>query len=326
MVIPVLKYIQILRIISEGPYNVNTIIRHTGKKNKGPILQALKKIEKEELIMREKDSQHSQYEYITLTKLGYDIVTLVNDFEKFKDGYYRLFEKLSHLPPIPKGHNTIDNYNMIKDDLKAKNWKEEDIDNYIDIIAGVNFYKTCVIRNISDIVTNRCLKLFINYKVGEIGRSILKHITHDVIDFKLYSLSEMINDIKNNDRLNNVQINDFQQLFEKSSLTDISRFYYFVASNFNEDFKESVVAYFNLISLSKRTIKTIMEEETNSNDIDRAIKKSENYSDIGEIFFTELAKKGLPYSTITSIFLSNIAKDYNPKPDSRFIKSVYNSL
>lgn len=237
-----------------------------------------------------------------------------------------MFEKISKFPPIFQGSNTVEKYNLIRDDLKAKNWKEEDIYIYIDFITGTNFFKTSIIRNISDIITNRCLNLFISYTIGEIGKSILKHITQDVIDFKLSNLSEFINDIKNKNELNNVQINNSKELFERSSLTDISRMYYAAPPIFHEDFKESVVTYVKLIKPSKSTMKTIMEEETNANDGDRAIKKSKNHVEFGEIFFTELAKKGPPYSTITSILLSNIATDYNAKPDSNFIKSVYKSI
>ena len=327
MIIPVSKYIQILRIISEGVYNVNTIVRHTGKKNKKPILQILKEITKEELIIREKDSQRPQYEYITLTKLGQNLIRLVEDFEQFKARYYHLIEKTSDIQPnIPSGANTVEDDNLIRDDLKVKDWKEEDVDNYMDFITGVNFYKTCIIKNISEIITNRCLNLFINYNVGEIGISILKHITNETIDFKLVNFHKEINNIKKNDQLNSIQINDLQKQFEKSSLTDIGRFYYTVLPNFNEDFKESVVSYIKLINPSENAIKTIKEEETSANDGDRALKKSKNHTDLSEMFFAELGKKGPPYSTIVSLLLSNIATDYNAKPDSRFIKSVYENL
>lgn len=238
-----------------------------------------------------------------------------------------MFEKFSNIQHGISNGLSLDNYNSIRDDLKAKNWKKEDIDNYIDFITGVNFYKTSVIKNISEIITNRCLNLFINYTVGGIGSSILKHITYDVIDFKLSNLSEAINDIKNQDQLYKNQINDLQEQFEKSCLTDISRLYYAPPPpRLYEDFKDSVVFYIKLINPSEHTIKTIMEEETNANDGDRAIKKSKNHTDLGKIFFTELGKKGPPYSTIASLFLSNIATDYNAKPDSTFIKSVYNSI
>lgn len=65
-------------------YNVNTIVKHTGKKNKGPVIHALKEIEKEKLIIRDRDSIYQQKEYIILTRLGQHIVALADDLKNLK--------------------------------------------------------------------------------------------------------------------------------------------------------------------------------------------------------------------------------------------------
>ena len=108
----------------------------------------------------------------------------------------------------------------------------------------------------------------------------------------------------------------------KVNFNGISSMYYHFPDIFYDDFKQSCSHYIKLIKPSKNTMKSIMEEENHVNDGDRAIKKSNNHFELGEIF-TELVKKGPPYGTISCLILSNVATDYNLEPDSNLIKDVY---
>ena len=86
-----------------------------------------------------------------------------------------MFKKFSEFPPIFELSNTVEKIrNSI---LKNQNWNQEDIKNYNDFISGLKFIKSIIVRNISDIIINRYINIFITFEVKHIGRLIIKQIS-----------------------------------------------------------------------------------------------------------------------------------------------------
>jgi len=315
--IPVTKYLKILSTILVEKKSVNVLTKITGYSFKPALTEKLKKLEEEKLVIRIKDPTHKQREFIELTEVGREIITFYCDILKVKNSYHILEQKFSEYNELGKKPEII-RINI----LKAKNWSQQDIENFNDFIIGISFIKSEIVRRITDIIVNRYVAIFLEFDIKNIGRLIIKKIFEEFIDFMNNDLIEFKNNHALSQKKQNIE--EFKKTIIKFT---IGNMYYHFPEIIYDEVKKLSIAYINLINPSKDTIKNLWEEENNIHDGDRSLKKSNNHFELGELL-TELSKKGPPQSTFSWLILSNISKDYkfNLEPDSKLIKDVYGSL
>jgi DNA-binding HxlR family transcriptional regulator len=313
--IPVLKYLKIMSIILEEKRGVNALIHITGYKFKPIITDKIKELEREKLVERVKDTDHKQREFIELTKYGREMITFYKNFEEIKNNYHLFIKKYSEYIELASKPENIRN-NI----LKSQHWNEEDIKNYNDFIAGLKFIRSVIIKNLSDIIINRYINIFVTFKVKDIGKLVIKKIFDEFIEFLTIDLSE----IKNEVLQKNQNIEEFKQTIIK---TTIGHTYYHFPDIIYDEVKKLGVAYINLVNPSKNTIKNLLEEENNIKDKERTVNKSNNHFDLG-VISTEIAKKEPVQGNINWLMISHLARDhkFSLDPDSKLIKDIYKSL
>jgi DNA-binding HxlR family transcriptional regulator len=314
--IPVSKYIEILSIILVEKKSINVLTHLTGYSYKPALTQKLKVLEEEKLVTRIKDPEHKQREFIGLTELGREIITFHKDLLKVKDSYHALIEKFSYYQKLANKPEEIRN-NI----LKTKNWSQKDIQNFYDFISGIYIIKGEIVRSVTDIIVNRYVAIFLEFELKDIGRLIIKKIFEEFVDFMNNDLIEFKNDPSLSQKKMNIE--EFKKTVIKNT---IGRIYYHFPALYTE-VKKLSIDYINLINPSDDIKKDLLEEENNTNDGERALKKSNNHFELGEIL-TKLAKEGPPQSAFSWLILSNVAKNnkFNLEPDSKLIKDVYRSL
>ena len=317
MDIPVNRYLDILSTILVEKRSINVLTRITGYSYKPALTDKLKVLEEEKLVKRTKDKNHKQREFIELTELGKEIITFYTDLKKVKDSYHTFIEKFSYYRELSNKPNEIRN-NI----LKTRNWSQQDIENFNDSRAGIYIIKSEIVRNITDIIVNRYVTIFLEFDVKNIGRLIIKKIFEAFIEFMNDDLIEFKDDPALSQKKQNIE--EFKKTIIKSTIGNM--YYHFPNAIYNE-VKKLSIAYINLINPSQNTISNLLEEENSADDGDRAFKKTNNHFDVGEIF-KGLAKKGPPQSAFSWLILSNVARNYKFKsePDSTLIKDVYRTL
>jgi len=138
----------------------------------------------------------------------------------------------------------------------------------------VNIFKSQIVQNITNIIVNRYVTIFINYKIKDIGRAITKKILEEFIDFINNDLVEFKNDPALSQKKQNIE--EFKKAIIKAT---IGSMYYHLPNIIYDEVKNLGMAYIKLVNPSKNIIKNLLVEENNLNDKDRAIKKSNEHFD-----------------------------------------------
>ena len=137
----------------------------------------------------------------------------------------------------------------------------------------MNIFKSQIVQNITNIIVNRYVTIFINYKIKDIGRAITKKIL-EFIDFINNDLVEFKNDPALSQKKQNIE--EFKKAIIKAT---IGSMYYHLPNIIYDEVKNLGMAYIKLVNPSKNIIKNLLVEENNLNDKDRAIKKSNEHFD-----------------------------------------------
>lgn len=138
----------------------------------------------------------------------------------------------------------------------------------------MNIFKSQIVQNITNIIVNRYVTIFINYKIKDIGRAITKKILEEFIDFINNDLVEFKNDPALSQKKQNIE--EFKKAIIKAT---IGSMYYHLPNIIYDEVKNLGMAYIKLVNPSKNIIKNLLVEENNLNDKDRAIKKSNEHFD-----------------------------------------------
>jgi hypothetical protein len=190
--------IQILRVFSAHNLptglGVNEIFRKTGGKDKKSITDAIKHLERGQLLQSKRSNHHMQVRLKEPTELGAKFLGFMNNIDDYNNACIRFREKVNELLDILYSNDK----RLIRNKLRQKGWNAQEIDSYSDvakdgILVMMEFASPSAI--ISIIVTSYVSLLAkLSSRSNEIVSQILYHVV-------MNALSEQFKALTREDRL-----------------------------------------------------------------------------------------------------------------------------
>jgi DNA-binding HxlR family transcriptional regulator len=187
---PVDLYFKILNIIFKDKASVNEIYKQTGLSYKPKFTNALKELEKEKIVRREKDPRHRQREFILLTNLGFEL----SEFKKRLDDYISSYKKLYEIENNLEDTNNLKDQSRIRNILRHRGWKEEEIFWFKDTYEGIKEITWYGDFDLFEGFIYRYILLLSNFKLGEISKLMINSLLTEVTNFKIKNIYDTIKD------------------------------------------------------------------------------------------------------------------------------------
>jgi hypothetical protein len=195
--------IQILRVFSAQNIptglGVNEIFRKTGGKDKKSIIDAIKRLERGQLLESKRSNQHMQIRLKQPTELGVKFIDFMNNIDEYNSACIRFKERVYELLDILYTNDE----RIIRSKLRQKGWSAEEIDFYNDIAKDgldiiTQFASPSVIINI--IVT---IYISLLAKIGSHSNESVSEILYHII---MNALSEQFKTLTSEDRLRELYV------------------------------------------------------------------------------------------------------------------------
>jgi hypothetical protein len=136
---PVDNSLQILRVFSlrDDPtgLGVNEIFKKTGSKDKKPITDAIKYLEKARILETKRSSQHIQVRLKKPTTLGKEFIDFMNNIDGYNIACVRFRDKVKQIQNIL----AWDNEKLIRSKLREKGWNQDEIKSFKELMNEVIF-------------------------------------------------------------------------------------------------------------------------------------------------------------------------------------------
>ena len=183
MIKPVDRYLQILHILereNQTGIGVNGIIKKTGSTDKQRIINYMRDLEREEIIETKSSSTHQQTKIKRLTNLGWELVRLSHNLERFTDACSQLRHVMKEQLSIPPGVNN----NTRNSILRNRGWTSEEISNYDKICQRIDLAED--VGSPSEVVNMILTKYILmlhkfRLRQNSIGKLILDKIIMDTV-------------------------------------------------------------------------------------------------------------------------------------------------
>lgn len=178
---------------------VNRIFKKTGGKDKKPITDSIKHLEKAGLLETKRSTQHMQVRLKRPTELGKEFIDFMDDMDKYNTVSLKFRDKVKQLQKIVD----CDNEKLIKSKFREMGWNSEEIDFYKEFATyawynlGPHLWSPA---GIIDITITKYISLLAklgSYNKNEMAGQILYHITMNEISdqFKSVVSSEKLNEL-----------------------------------------------------------------------------------------------------------------------------------
>jgi len=172
---------------------VNKIIKRTSSE-RSYVINLIKTLEREGLIINIKDPDHKQWKIKQITKQGSDLIQFFENIKEYHKNYFDLRAAIKH--NFPNTESSVKTIN--KSILLHRGWTNEEIDRYPYYIGEafalqhelwINMIYALIIRNV----------LFrSNFNPEENTQIILNTITSDALSSQLEVMLEYIDELKTN--------------------------------------------------------------------------------------------------------------------------------
>lgn len=123
------RYLQILRIIereNQTGIGVNELVKKTGSRDKQRIINYIHDLERENIIEMKSSSTHQQKKVNNLSNLGWEIIALCNNLERYTNSCSELRRVMKEEFYVPPGANKTTRNSI----LRNRGWSSEEISNY----------------------------------------------------------------------------------------------------------------------------------------------------------------------------------------------------
>ncbi|SRR6266487_1312305 len=169
--------IQILRLLLDGPTNVNSIIKETGL-YKNNVFEANKTLKDAELIT--KNPKGKQTFILKLTELGIEVARLMNSITEFNKSYLELASFI-------KANFQFEERDKkgLRKMLLAINWTKKEIKHYSRIAEGARTCKQFSLNLFSEALIARYCSLFIQFRPNDKAIRILIKVIADALSEQL---------------------------------------------------------------------------------------------------------------------------------------------
>lgn len=225
------------------------IYKQTGLSYKPKFTNALKELEKENIVRREKDPKHKQREFILLTDLGFELA----EFKKRLDDYISSYWKLYELKEFVLDVKELEDESAIKNKLSHRGWNDEEISWFDYTFEGIRFMTATADMDIFDSFLYRYYLLLSKFTLGEISKLIIHSLIIEVTDFKV---ANIIGYIKESDE---ERIENYTSILE-NQIYNITQFAYIFPTMFYDAVKSNILARLYLLKSPKSIISKELKE------------------------------------------------------------------
>ena len=238
---------QILRVLSAGDTNVNTIVKKSGL-YKNYVYKGIKALEKGKLVKAFKIPNHDQMKMKSLTELGKEIADMAVGIDFYKKSHEEMLKVIGkHI------ENREDiNSKAMKSILRSRGWNADEIPLYPQCAEGVDYIMQHSGMILKEGLINWYMDILSDFSpLSDIAKSIINNLVVEAIS---YQISVLLGSIEENHSDSNIGVMDYANLY--SFLKSFS--YYFPNMMFNE-VKKEILSDLLILRPSKEDIDELIQ-------------------------------------------------------------------
>lgn len=243
---------EIHKIIT-GP-DPKEVYKETGLCYKLKLTNAIKELEKDKIIKKEKDPKHKQREYISITDLGLELLEINKRLNDYTTSYKNLYEQEKKLKNIYK----LQYQTQIRNNkLRLMGWNDEEIFWFEDTLEGIKEITALADFDIYEIFIYRYRLILSKFKLGKVSKMIINSLLMEVTTFKIENLYDSY---KNS---NETEIEDYEEFID-DQLEHISQSIHIFPKLFKDEIKSHLLARLCLLGPTTDLISDELEKEKKS--------------------------------------------------------------